>query len=326
MGKAHKVSQYALSDVHAIPQAQNRQASTKPIPTFASFRPKEGSPQTPHQKSTVKQDPSHDEDYVIAQYRPKRSSQGEGRRLGGIRHKADGSPSTVVGPLGSSHNEEEPCGDVFIVDRAGEPKNLIFGSIDRYAMPLYSRIGAGNVIGSNLALKIDRPLSNEKGLTLSTQNSTGRHGKHPLRDTVHQNTQEFRVKEQAGSEDTWDQGLDYVPLGSFLPTKRKRGHNSIRCTPSSSSSDDESASLTSTIGKAAPFEKPNDADLESIGDADAVAKDRHQIFDSLPQQKRLDLTRRIDSEPHNVEAWLQVCVLERSVFSQLLPNRGILGI
>ena len=55
----------------------------------------------------------------------------------------------------------------FVVDRRGDVKNVVYGSMHRYDVPLFRRFGAGNVLGCKVDIKIDRDVSDDKGLVLS---------------------------------------------------------------------------------------------------------------------------------------------------------------
>ena len=230
-------------------------------------------------------------------------------------------------PSISSYVEAEPHSDTFIVDNVGDPKNLIFGTLDRYSTPNYSRVGAGNVIGSNLALKIDGAVSNEKGLVLAAQDSIRHHGKHTLRNIDRGDSREIRVKKETALGDAHVRAVDFIPLGSVPTTKRKRDDDDSRSLSSSSSSsssllEDKRTHFRSILGKAYPSKQWNDPDLEYISNADSIVRKEPAIFDDLIQKKRLELSRRIHSEPSNVEAWLQVCLFGIIYSSSLLPRCG----
>ena len=63
----------------------------------------------------------------------------------------------------------EPLEDasvLYIIDREGDVKNLVYGSIHRYSVPPFHRIGAGSVLGAKRSLKIDRDVTDEKVIVL----------------------------------------------------------------------------------------------------------------------------------------------------------------
>ena len=196
--------------------------------------------------------------------------------------------------------------DVFVVDWAGDLRNLTFGTLDRYATPVYSRIGAGNIVGSSLSHTIDRAASSEKQLVLSAFDRLGNRGKPPLRSMVRGESRELRVKKQLTADAASDRAVDFINLGYRVSAKRKRGENGT--SPNPSSSEDERNHYRSILGKPLRSNEPNDPDL--VYASEASSSGRHvpstgALVDHL-QRKRMELTRRVDSDPSSAEAWMQL--------------------
>lgn len=323
MDKALEVCEFYLCFLRSL-EKLTEIGKPKVIPTFASFRPKEGSVTHHDPTETLRRDPSRGDSRIKSSKHQVRSSKSHKRNSCDEKSKAQRAQSTLTNPPSSSIVKAQSHGDVYVLDKAGDPQNLAFGTLDRYATPIYSRIGAGNIIGSDSTLKIDRTLSNEKGLVLSAPNALGQHDIHPLRHFDQGNREEYRVKKVAGSEHRKGQAEDYVPLGSHLVTRAEHGFDeTIR---SLSRSDQEWSSPDPHSGQALPSDQQCDPDLEPIGDAGSSIEERPATFDSSFQKRRLDLTRRIDAQPHSAESWLEVrgaCVMHYLICSVAFVERCI---
>ena len=309
MDKALEVCEFYLCFLRSLEKLKEI-GKPRQIPTFASFRPKEGSVTHHDPTETLRRDPSRGDSRIKSSKHQVRSSKGHKKYLWDEQSKALRAQSTLTTPSSSSIVKAQLHGDVYVLDKAGDPRNLAFGTLDRYATPIYSRIGAGNIIGSDPTLKIDRTLSDGKGLVLSAPNALGQRDIHPLRHFDQGKCEEYRVKKVAGSEHGKGQAEDYVPLGSHLVTRAELGFDdTIR---SLSRSDPEWSSPDPHSGQALPSDQQCDSDLELIGDAGSSIEERPATFDSSFQKRRMDLTRRIDAQPHSAESWLEVrsaCVM-----------------
>ena len=274
------------------------QASRSPVPKFASFRSKE--PALPRDEGVGPLEHHfHGDEPSAKTKRRHKNGPKDGQRW---RHRDARELLTSPEPSTSSFFRAEPPADAFIVDRNGDPKNLIFGTPDQYAISVYSRIGAGNVLGANLGYKIDRIASNEKGIVLSAQEGVGRHETHPLRIAVEGYSPELRVKKEAMSQNVYGRARDFIPLRSGMPTNRKRGDDSASL--GTSFCEDEHTHYRSILGTSSPAEEFNDSDLEYPSES-LNARKQPRVFDDQFQRKKAELAQRVDSEPSNAEAWLQ---------------------
>ena len=150
------------------------ESEQKVIPRFTSFRPK--APQS-HKTSQGQNNVASDSTNSYAEdakrgsgsqsrlhdhYRDQESK----RRKVDVKESSD-SPATLKSvPAESSKG--------YIVDKFGDQRNLSYGSLHRYAVPLYRRAGAGRVIGSYS--KINRAESGERAIILNdrTENDSVR--------------------------------------------------------------------------------------------------------------------------------------------------------
>ena len=143
------------------------ESKQKAIPRFASFRPKVQESQGPGQglkRSASDTDPS-----ILWQEDTKQSVDSDRRDRSHRKHHARKleRPDSEIPPITSRDPHVPPINssDTFLIDKFGDQKNLIYGSLHRYTVPQYRRIGAGSVIGSYQ--KIDRSGSDAQIIILS---------------------------------------------------------------------------------------------------------------------------------------------------------------
>ena len=287
----------------------------RPVPKFASFRPKSTlkNQATSHEAPpTVRSASDHqdvslivsgvrnnsaDSDKHVHQDREERRERKEGN------HYVN--PNLLVEDPGAGKGNSK----LFAVDRVGDPDNLTFGALHRYATPSYLRSGAGNVLGSSQGQKIDRSLSNGKGLILSyREHGPSKRGERPsLWNSSGNSTRELKIRPQANHSPDVDATMDFVSLSAARRTKRRRGNDGSSLDSDSSSLED-SEHYRSIEGKAKANHKPGDHDL--IFDDDASSADdrgeRCVSIDKSAQDRRVDLSRRTEADPSNYGAWLDL--------------------
>ena len=267
----------------------------RPIPKFASFRPKD-----PARSQEVDAQPT---DINIL---PK-SSLHEQHKRDNHRHRSRHEHRART--QGENEARDNSQGS-FVVDRTGDPNNLTFGALHRYGTPSYFRFGAGNVVGSPREYKIDRSVSNEKGLILSNRLydlPTKSDRRSIWKDNNREVLQELRIKPQANQAPDIDTA-DFVALSANQRIKRRRGNDGSSLDVSSSSGDDETH-YRSIEGKARSNKKPADQDL--IYNDNDVSSDEHEqsrssTLDESVQRRRIELSRRVDADPTNCDAWLDL--------------------
>ena len=198
---------------------------------------------------------------------------------------------------------------LFVIDRVGDPNNLTFGALHRYATPSYYRLGAGNVVGSSREQKIDRSFNNEKGLILShRKHSLFNKGERPsLWNPSGDSTRELKIRPQANHLPDVDATLDFVSLSTAQRTKQRQGNDGSSMDPESSSAEDDTH-YRSIEGKARSNHKPADHDLmfnDDVSSADDQGE-RRVSADESAQDRRGELARRTEAEPGNYGAWLKL--------------------
>ena len=296
------------------PDANGNKAK-RPVPKFASFRPKGASKD---------QAPSHEAPPTA---RSDLARQDISLRVSGTRNDLTDSEKPVHRDRGERWERkerdqyvtphlvvEDPSegrgnAKLFAVDRVGDPNNLTFGALHRYATPSYSRLGAGNVLGSSREQKIDRSLSNEKGLILShREHGLSKNGERPSLWSPSGNlTRELKIRPQANQLPDVTATLDFVSLSAARSTKRRRGNDGSSL-DSESSSVEDSRHYRSIEGKAKSNHKPADHDLVFNEDASSADDqgERRVSTDESAQDRRVELSRRTETDPGNYSAWLNL--------------------
>ncbi|KAF7856168.1 uncharacterized protein EAF02_011427 [Botrytis sinoallii] len=180
----------------------------------------------------------------------------------------------------------ETASDIYVVDRKGDVKNLIYGSNHRYSVPPFHRIGAGRVLGAPRDTKIDRDHSDDKGIVLTN-----------LRDFRFNNREKYifskverdrprllKIRSEVLAEEPFLHDDDFVPLQISRGKKRKRVDLELG---SNSESDHDDTHYRSIQGKAKTSNQPR-----------ITLSNMLQIV--IPQE----LSRRIEHAPNDVDAWL----------------------
>jgi hypothetical protein len=284
--------------------AEAAKDGSRAIPKFASFRPKNvlndrADVVQPAGKNTSPHSPLHErrkiDDHYGSHYGQRARTQGD--KLASLEF------ADVV------HGTREHSQGSFVVDRAGDTNNLTFGGLHRYAVPSYHRVGAGNVLGSSREHRIDKSVSNDKGLILSkdVHHLQSRIDRRSLwKGTSRILPQELRIKPYQTLDN--DDIADFVALSANRRTRRRRGDNGSSSGASSSSGDDDKH-YRCIVGKARSNEKPADQDLiYNVDDSssDEWEQSRSSTLDESVQRRRIELLKRVDSDPTNCDAWLDL--------------------
>ena len=194
----------------------------------------------------------------------------------------------------------------FVTDRTGDPNNLNFGALDRYATASYLRFGGGCVIGSLTNQRIDRAVSTEKEIVLSND----RYGLPKKRSRNsrwrfdHEGERELKIKPQDEVDLAIDSAIDYISLDAARRAKARRESERLQV----SSSNEDGAHHGSVKGKTKFQEELTDQDLK-YNNNDLCSEDtegsRPLSLDEMAK-KRVQLSRRTNAEPTNFEAWVDM--------------------
>ena len=202
MDKDIDVREYGLIDLSNAKLEshgnQGTQAGKTSVPKFASFRPKEpASIRNDEKNGTADESRGGDKPQVRTGHRKHRHSHRPKEERTGRHNDSDRQPKIKDEAATSLAEDTKPQADVYVVDRVGDPKNQVYGSLDRYTTSRYFRAGAGSVIGGESGLKIDRTISDEKGVLLSVQEGSDHHARQPLKNSGRIGSQVFRVKKES---------------------------------------------------------------------------------------------------------------------------------
>lgn len=298
------------------------------MPKFASFRPKqqthlEGDDQSQNQaKSEHREYPEifptpqspgkifgkrhhhQDERPRSKERRPRHR-----HHVPGNKGKRQGELFEVENPL-PTVTERDETSEVFITDVRGDTNNLTYGTIHRYIIPPYLRAGAGNVVGLSTDNRIDRMSNSDKGLIISNRslNRLGRREKYVFSKNVQKSQRQLRIQPVETPDQSFTDGNDFIPLTRLSSRKRKLGEDHKVQSISESSEEEDGNHYRSIEGKAKHRDGPADRDLEYATDSAASDDGGRRTIspDEATKQRGIELTRRVDAQPTNIDAWLDL--------------------
>lgn len=291
----------------------NENARKGAIPKFASFKPKPASKSRSQERRASNNihllpkdhddasDESASHGQIRGRHHPRRHDTSQ--KMEANRHFG----SYSAGPDPASDKDTRK---LFVVDRVGDSNNLKFGALHKYATASYSRFGAGTVVGSPMNEKIDRTVSTEKGLVLSNDTR----GLPKKRDTYarwrldREGAKELKIKPREEQDPATDSAADFVFFEAAKRAKRRRGNDKLPI-DRVSSSDDHDTYYRSVEGMSKSKEEPADQDMKYNSDTSStqdIAGNRRVTLDELAQKQRARLSKMIDAEPTNFEAWINL--------------------
>ncbi len=205
--------------------------------------------------------------------------------------------------------QTEDAPDLFLVDKVGDPKNLTYGTLHRHAIPIYFRFGGGSVIGSTPGNRIDRSVSGDKVVVLSST----RRGLSTRRDkkSFYKNNEigrrKLRIRFNGKYDRDLDAAADFLPLMLASATKRKHCGDEKR-SDSSESSDGAAGHYRSIEGKAKGTDQPDNEDIRYSSDKSAsdFQDGQWDRLDEGKQHKRIELARKTEADPTEGDAWLDL--------------------
>ncbi|CAK1362386.1 unnamed protein product [Cercospora beticola] len=190
-------------------------------------------------------------------------------------------------------NPELEESDLFLVDRRGDPKNVEYGSLHRYSVPPYRRVGYGRVLGLNARWKIDRETSTDKEISLMSALRNREGGDAPrLLTSRHGRPKESQYRfivpnapDKVAEDD--DLERDYIDLRS----SRKRKRDSESTGPG--------VDYRSIEGKAKAGPANEDLTLDTDSDIDGFDHDQ----DLAVRQQNAVLSKQTKATPRDIQAW-----------------------
>lgn len=203
--------------------------------------------------------------------------------------------------------------DLFTIDLKGDRHNLLYGTLHRYSVPAYHRVGRGSVLGLPRRYKIDRETEGNT-LVLRTNDwptdSTRLKSKNILAGLRKQKGRLLRVRPEPVSDaadDIPDHSKDYLPLQPSAHRKRREG-------PQEADSDDERYAYRSIHGRAKP-EQDIPSDVEAVSETDSEDEGFRVDLNEETKQTNVELSRRTEESPSDVGAWLRLIDHQDSLLS-----------
>ncbi|KAL2869815.1 uncharacterized protein BJX67DRAFT_322301 [Aspergillus lucknowensis] len=223
-------------------------------------------------------------------------------RIEARRH--DREPSRAPTPSRSTVREpvEDPS-DLYVVDRKGDKYNLIYGTIHRYSVPQYYRIGRGRVLGMSPNYRIDRETVGEneivvKSNVLRTDASKAK-AKRLSSASNRLPPRLLRVRPTSFAKDPIKSADDFVPLS--VSRHQPREHD-----VDGSDTENEKFGYRSIRGKL-KHDEGLLSDLEPMSDTESSGDEgARQDPDAEIQKRSVELSRIVGRRPTDVEAWLQL--------------------
>ncbi|KAL4808207.1 NRDE-2, necessary for RNA interference-domain-containing protein [Aspergillus unguis] len=212
-----------------------------------------------------------------------------------VREATPPSRNVVKEPTDSSS-------ELYVIDRKGDKYNLIYGTLHRYSVPNYYRIGRGRVLGLPPNYRIDRETIGENEITVksgTTRTDSSKFGsKRLLSRSEKFPPRLLRVKPTSPAEDPITSSRDFVPLRGS--SERIRGVNS-----GASDTEDEKYGYRSIHGKLKP-EEALPSDVEPVSESELSGEASRQDPDWEIKQRNVELSRGVKENPGDVDAWLQL--------------------
>jgi hypothetical protein len=265
----------------------------KSIPKFGSFKPKPLPLPAASVPIDERKHSSKREDGSESRAREKRSRH---RHRSRSRDRDQRLGLEVAVQRSRSPKQIEPS-TLFVVDRKGDEKNLIYGSVHRYSVPPFHRSGAGGVLGSDM--KIDRECSDDKTVVLSNlRHSNFTREKYAFARVWRERPRLLKIRADVTVDKYVD--LDYVPLQESRGRKRKRSGTGDG---DSSGSDVDQKDYRSIHGKA-KNDNPLDDALQYATESESSDSGRTNELDPSVRRKNVELSRKVELFSDDIEAWL----------------------
>ncbi|KAL2845665.1 NRDE-2, necessary for RNA interference-domain-containing protein [Aspergillus pseudoustus] len=302
-----------------MPCAQEHGSEKKAVPRFASFKPQSAPPPDNDRPTKL---PRERESEDRPRHRSKHHSRPKSRHSHRSRSRErqddpkhshrdrkeagryDKKPTRAPTPSRSPVKEPtEDLSDLYVVDRKGDKFNLIYGTIHRYSVPRYYRIGRGRVLGLPPNYRIDRDTVGENEIVVKpeaprTDTSKARANK-LLSATNRLTPRLLRVRPTLSTNDPIKSSDDFVPLKVF----RRKDHQDEL---GESGTDDEKYGYRSIYGKL-KHDEGLPSDLEPTSDTDVSSEEAvRQDPDTDIKRRNVELSRNVERDSSDVEVWMQL--------------------
>lgn len=294
------------------------------IPKFGSFRPKAKT----NPSETVSQKLGHernDEGGADSFYRrrgkpdQRHSLDKHGRqRTDTAENQLNQHPSHYSSPTPRSHHDgsyepirtkkiidETEESDLYIIDRRGDAQNIQYGSLHKYSIPQYRRIGHGRLVGTPTHVKLNHKQSTEKlAVLISAEDDVHYYASRPL-TTFSLSRNEIShhlLSEDIGLNDVETQD-DFVPFQSDF--------NQERVSQPPEPPEPVDAGYRSQM-PAPIYRRNNGAEAISDDNRDLLSDDA----DLLRRKEQARLSQYTKDHPLDVDGWLRLIEHQKKGSSQ----------
>ncbi|KAL5326754.1 hypothetical protein ACEPPN_004443 [Leptodophora sp. 'Broadleaf-Isolate-01'] len=267
------------------------------VPKFGSFKPKPAAPHPEPEKPKT-------EYQTDIRHKSRGSDEKGERRRHHKRHRSRSKERVPeppqIEPTRASPSTNSP--EIFIIDRKGDVKNLVYGSVHRYSVPPFYRYGSGYVLGASLDVKIDRNQNEDKGVVLSNWRIPRLREKYVFSRIERERPRLLKIRPEVLSDTSSAIDSDFIALQNPRGRKRKRGAED------ESSDDGEKRDYRSIYGKPKDSGQPLDEDLQYATESDSSGSDAGRAIktDSSLRQRNVELSRKVDQFPQDITAWLEL--------------------
>ncbi|KAH1308405.1 hypothetical protein V6Z96_005714 [Aspergillus fumigatus] len=286
----------------------------KSIPRFASFKPPPAPPpkadrpsdrrshELAHRDEKSKHHSRHRSHRDRSRSRERRRERKEHHPTRRDAEQRDLEPTRepVRAPKTIVKEREDEASDLYVIDRKGDKYNLIYGTLHRYNVPLYHRVGRGNVLGLPTSYRIDRETAEGDALILKTgisrTDAKRIKSKSVFAGLAKQRTKLLRVRKDPSLDAAAEASRDFLPLDASASRRRKG-------TPGDIATEDERYAYRSIHGKAKP-EDDIPSDLEAVSDTDSSDGGLRVDPDEEIRSRNAELLRTVDRNPRDIEAWI----------------------
>ncbi|PWY64798.1 DUF1740-domain-containing protein [Aspergillus eucalypticola CBS 122712] len=290
----------------------------KSIPRFASFKPRPAAPSEADRPPGRPSRDTSDRDVKSSHHSRHRSrhsshhdrSRSRERRRSHREHRSSRKEAshrrrepTPEYPRASTstrtvkHPPEE-ASDLYVIDSKGDRYNLIYGTLHRYSVPQYYRVGRGNVLGLPSSYKIDRESAVEDVLIVTNEKREGKSkkkAKNLLAGLDKGRSRLLRIRPESLVDAAAETSRDYISLS----VSRNGKHLDLL----EVDSDDDKHAYRSIHGKAKP-EDHLPSDVEAVSDTDSDKEGGRSDPDHEIKERNAELLQTVEKHPDDVSAWL----------------------
>ncbi|KAF3929553.1 hypothetical protein ABW19_dt0205711 [Dactylella cylindrospora] len=180
------------------------------------------------------------------------------------------------------------------IDTRGDPHNLTYGTIHRYNIPKYWRYGRDRILGLDKSYRIESDKGDGKGVVVG---KVGGRGDGRVRGWAYavDESRMLKVKSQGDEEEGFVEGWDFVAFPGSRKRKRDGGDGA-------ENKGEGSVDYRSIEGLQKGAGKEVESDVEEIDSSD----DDVAAMDAEVKERTIYLSRLVDSEPQNIDAWFSL--------------------